>query len=87
MTVADRSEPLNVTPDVPVPLTPVVLVPLVTELLMEIPNKAVADSPPGSVAVKTTALFPVADGVPVKAPVPAFTLKPAGTPDAEYVSV
>ena len=75
--------PVPLTPVVLVPLVLVVLVPLVTELLIEIPNRAVADNPPGSVAVKTTALFPVADGVPVKAPVPALTLKPAGTPDAE----
>jgi hypothetical protein len=67
---------------VPVPLVPVVLVPLVTELLIVTPSNALADWPLEFVAKMTTELFPETEGVPVMAPVPAFTLKPNGTPDA-----
>ena len=46
------------------------------------PNSPEVDKPPVSRAVSVTELVPVADGVPVIAPVPAFTLSPAGKPVA-----
>ena len=38
--------------------------------------------PLGLIALSVTVLVPVADGVPLMAPVLVFTLKPAGRPDA-----
>jgi len=46
----------------------------------KIPSTELADKPPVSVAVSVTELVPVADGVPVMAPVVVFRLKPAGNP-------
>ena len=47
-----------------------------------IPRVVLADNPPVSVAVSVRELVPVADGVPVIAPVPGLILNPAGKPVA-----
>ena len=63
MAVAETSEPLKVGARLGV---------------TTIPRTELADRPPVSVAVSVTELVPVADGVPVIAPVAGFRLRPAG---------
>lgn len=57
---------------------------LATELLMAIPNVPLAERLAVLVAVSVTELVPVAEGVPVMAPVAPLMLKPVGKPVAAY---